>query len=235
MARLARLALAGLPHHIIQRGHRQQPVVLDDEDRLLFLQILRESSVEHQVNIHAYALLDDHVHLLATPQAASGLSAMMQAFGRRYVAAFNRRHGQHGTLWEGRFRATVIEPERYLLACMSYIELHPVRHGVVTQPEHFAWSSNAHHYGLRTDPLVSDHKLFWALGNTPFDREARYRVLLAQGLSSLQINDITYATQKGWALGSSTFVMTLAQQTDRRVAAKPRGRPRKHFDVSLIK
>jgi putative transposase len=233
MARLARLALAGLPHHVIQRGHHQQPIVLDDDDRRLFLQILRDASVAHQVSIHAYALLDDHVHLLATPQVASGLSALMQAVGRRYVAAFNRRHGRRGTLWEGRFRATVIEPERYLLPCMSYIELHPVRHGEVAQPEFFAWSSSAHHYGLRADPLVSDHKLFWALGNTPFDREARYRALLAQGLSSLQVKDITHATQKGWALGSPGFVASLAQQTERRVSAKPRGRPRKN-DVSLI-
>lgn len=235
MARLARLALAGLPHHIIQRGHHQQPIVLDDEDRRLFLQILRECAVAHQVSIHAYALLNDHVHLLATPQAAQGLSAMMQALGRRYVAAFNRRHGRRGTLWEGRFRATVIEPERFLLPCMSYIELHPVRHGEVAQPELFAWSSNAHHYGLRSDPLVSDHQLFWALGNTPFDREARYRALLAQGLSSLQVKDITQATQKGWALGSPAFAAALAEQTDRRVTARPRGRPRKHFDVSPIK
>lgn len=234
MARLARLALAGLPHHVIQRGHHQQPIVLDDEDRRLFLQVLRESSAAHQVSIHAYALLDDHVHLLATPQADSGLSAMMQAVGRRYVAAFNRRHARRGTLWEGRFRATVLEPERYLLPCMSYIELHPVRHGQVVQPELFPWSSSAHHHGLRTDPLVSDHKLFWALGNTPFDREARYRALLAQGLSSLQVKDITHATQKGWALGSPGFVAGLAQQTDRRLSAKLRGRPRKS-DMSPIK
>lgn len=234
MARLARLALAGLPHHIIQRGHHQQPIVLDDEDRGLFLKILRESSIAHQVSIHAYALLDDHIHLLATPRAASGLSAMMQAVGRRYVAAFNRRHGRRGTLWEGRFRATVVEPERYLLPCMSYIELHAVRHGAVTEPEQFAWSSNAHHYGLRTDPLVSDHKLFWALGNTPFDREARYRAVLAQGLSSLRVKDITHATQKGWVLGSPAFVASLTEQTDRRLSARSGGRPRKHNDVSPI-
>lgn len=236
MARLARLAVAGLPHHIIQRGHHEQLIVLDDEDRKLFLQILRESSAATGVSIHAYALLDDHVHLLATPREAQGLSSMMQALGRRYVAAFNRRHCRRGTLWEGRFRATVIEPERYLLPCMSYIELHPVRHGNVAQPEQFAWSSSAHHYGLRTDPLVSDHKLFWALGNTPFDREARYRAVLAQGLSSLQVKDITHAAQKGWALGSAAFLAGLADQTDRRVVAKPRGRPRKpRNDMSPIK
>jgi putative transposase len=236
MARLPRLAVAGLPHHVIQRGHHQQPIVLDDEDRRLFLQTLRESSLAAGVSIHAYVLLDDHVHLLATPREASGLGIMMQALGRRYVAAFNRRHGRRGTLWEGRFRATVIEPERFLLPCMSYIELHPVRHGAVAQPEQYPWSSSAHHYGLRADPMVSDHKLFWALGNTPFDREARYRAVLAQGLSSLQVKDITHATQKGWALGSATFLAGLAAQTPRRVAAKARGRPRRaSLDVSPIK
>lgn len=227
MARLARLALPGLPHHVIQRGHHLQAIVLDDQDRRSFLEMLREASVAHGVAIHAYALLDDHVHLLATPREAAGLSAMMQAVGRRYVAAFNRRHNRRGTLWEGRFRATVLEPGRYLLPCMSYIELHPVRHGVVAEPGQFAWSSHAHHCGVRNDPLVSDHSQFWALGNTPFDREARYRAILEQGLSSLQVRDITEATRKGWALGSPAFIAGLAQQVERRLAPRPRGRPKK--------
>lgn len=232
MARLARLALPGLPHHIIQRGHHLQAIVVDDEDRRSFLELLRETSVAHGVAIHAYALLDDHVHLLATPREATGLSAMMQAFGRRYVTAFNKRHGRRGTLWEGRFRATVFEPERYLLPCMSFVELHPVRHGVVSEPQLYPWSSHAHHCGLRTDPLVSDHPQFWGLGNTPFDREARYRALLEQGLSSLQIKTITEATRKGWALGSAAFIAALAPQIERRLSPRPRGRPKKALKAS---
>ena len=227
MARLARLAIAGLPHHVIQRGAHLQTIVKDDEDRRQFLDVLRQAAQAHGVAIHAYVLLDDHLHLLATPKEASALSAMMQALGRQYVAAFNRRHGRRGTLWEGRFRATVIEPQRYLLACMTYIEQHPVRLGLVTEPTDYVWSSHAHHRGLRNDPVVSDHSLFWALGNTPFDREARYCALLEQGLSSLQLGAITEATRKGWALGSEGFLSSLAEDSPRRLSPRPRGRPRK--------
>ncbi|QPF72541.1 transposase [Roseateles sp. DAIF2] len=226
MARLARLALAGLPHHLIQRGLNRQPIVLDDTDRERLLAELRESAALHKVAIHAYVLMDNHLHLLATPETAEGLSRMMQSLGRRYVAAFNKRHGRSGTLWDGRFRAAPLEAQAWLLACMSYIELNPQRAGQwLAAPEDYRWCSAAHHLGLRRDPLVYDHALFWALGNTPFEREAAWRARLEQGVGPDERLRLHEAAQKGWPLGSAGFLQDLAQDTDRPLQPRKRGRP----------
>lgn len=171
MARLPRLSIAGLAHHVIQRGHNRQPIFLDDEDRLAYLAALRESAALHRVAVHAYVLMNDHLHLLVTPPTAEALSKMLQAIGRRYVAAFNRRHGRIGTLWDGRFRATVIENGPHLLTCMRYIEQNPQRLIPPTPAGDYAWSSAMHHLGRRRDTLVSTHLCHWQLGNTPFERE----------------------------------------------------------------
>lgn len=231
MARLARLAVPGWPHHLVQRAHAGQVIVRDDEDRARLLVILREVARESGVAIHAYALFDDHLHLLATPREAQALSRMMQALGRRYVAVFNRRHQRSGGLWAARFRATVLEPARYLLPCMSFVELHPVRAGLVGSPGDYRWSSCAHHLGRRVDPLVADHALFWALGNTPFEREAAYRRLLEDGLGEELLRALTEATHKSWALGSQAFLAELDKLAGRRLAPLPRGRPRRRAAV----
>jgi putative transposase len=227
MARLPRLVLPGQPHHIIQRGNNRQAIVVDDKDRQHFLAMLRECALTHQVAIHAYVLMDNHVHLLATPQQVEGLSRMMQSLGRRYVGWFNHRHGRSGTLWEGRFRAAVIEGERHLLACARYIELNPLRAGMLMDAASFAWSSCAHHLGRRRDPLVTEHPMYWALGNTPFEREAAYRELLEQGLSDEEVEALTASALKGWPLGSAGFLQGLATQVDRPMRPRSRGRPRK--------
>ena len=227
MARLPRLVLPGQPHHLIQRGNNRQPIVLDDEDRRQFLVFLREAAATHRVALHAYVLMDNHLHLLATPTETQGLSRMMQSLGRRYVGWFNQRHGRSGTLWEGRFRAAPIEGERHLLACMRYIELNPLRAGLGGEPGGFAWSSGPHHLGQRRDPLVTEHPLFWALGNTPFEREATYRELQAQGVAEDEAKALTEAALKGWPLGSTGFLQALAEGSARPVAPRKRGRPRK--------
>lgn len=227
MARLPRLAVAGQAHLLIQRGNNGQPLVADDEDRRLCLQLLREAAQAHAVAIHAYVLLDNELQLLATPQASDGLSRMMQALGRRYVGAFNRRHGRSGTLWEGRFRAAVIESERYFIACMRFIESQPVRAGLVPHAADWAWSSAAHHLGRRHDPLVADHPLFWALGNTPFDREMAYGRWLEHGTSAAEADVLLRSASKGWALGSEAFLARLAELTPRPLQPRRRGRPRK--------
>ncbi len=152
MARLPRLSIPGYPHHVIQRGNNRQAIFLNDADRERMLDLLLEHSVKNQVAIHAYVLMDNHFHLLATPETAEGLPAMMQAVGRSYVRYFNDRAGRTGTLWEGRYRSTLIETERYLLACMAYIDLNPVRAGMVHAPLDFAWSSHAHYVGQRHGP-----------------------------------------------------------------------------------
>ena len=230
MARLARIAVAGQVHQLIQRGNNGQAVFLDRGDREAFLRLLREAAAANQVAIHAYALTDTEVSLLATPREVSGLSRMMQSLGRRYGARFNRRHGRSGTLWDGRFRATVIEAERLLQACICFVELAPLRAGLVGAAQDHPWSSARHHLGLASDPLVTDHPLYWAIGNTPFEREAAHRQLLERALTAEKTIEIADATAKGWALGSEGFKATVEERTGRRVRPGRRGRPRKGSD-----
>jgi putative transposase len=227
MARLVRIVAAGLPHHVVQRGHDGQPIVRDDEDRRVFLALLAEAAAAHQVDLHAWVLLDDHVHLVATPRAAASLSRMMQAFGRRYVAAFNRRHHRSGTLWSGRFRCALLQPERWVVDAMRYVEQHPVRTGVVDDRSAFRWSSLAHHLGTAADPMVSDSPAFWALGNTPFEREAAYRRLVDTALAPSVVAEITAATRRGIPLASADFVRSLDIASDAMLVRRPRGRPRR--------
>ena len=227
MARLPRLQAAGWPHLLVQRVHDGQLLARDDQDRQALLDCLRKAARTHQVAIHAYTLAADHLHLLATPATDDGLSLLMQALGRRYVAGYNRRHERHGGLWAGRFRATVIDPQQHLLDCMLLIESHAARHGALNRIDDDPWSSVRHHLGLRTDPLISDHKLFWALGNTPFEREAAWRARLQDGLSQHALQSIAAAMHKGWALMSAALGERLQASIGRRLVQRPRGRPRK--------
>lgn len=225
MPRLPRLILPGHAHHIIQRGNNRQAIVHDDADRRIFLSLLREVARQHRVAIHAYVLMDNHIHLLATPEAEEGVSRMMQALGRRYVLSFNQRHQRTGTLWEGRFRAALVSGERYFLACLRYIELNPVRAGLVADPAEFAWSSARHHLGGVPDPLIVEHPLYWAFGNTPFERESAYRELVAQGISDEERQSITQTTLRGWPLAEAEGLKGLEANLNRFVTPRRRGRP----------
>lgn len=225
MARLARLCIPGWPHLVSQRGHDRRKVFVDDADRMLYRELLQEEAARLSVRIHAYALLDDEVRLLATPSSADGLSKLIQAIGRRYVIRFNRRHGRSGGLWEGRFRATVVEPEQHLLSCMLFVEANEA--GTELGP-HNNWSSAPHHLGAKVDPLVAEPVQYWALGNTPFDREAAYRNLYQQALTEAQLADMVKSLQAGWPLGSDEFKQSLSATTSRRLAPMARGRPRKN-------
>ena len=225
MARLPRLSIPGYPHHVIQRGNNRQTIFHTDADRQRMLDLLLEQSKKSKVAIHAYVLMDNHFHLLATPETEVGLPAMMQAVGRSYVRYFNDRVGRTGTLWEGRYRSTLIETERYLLACMAYIDLNPVRAGMVHAPLEHRWSSHAHYVGQSTDKLVTTHSLVWALGNTPFAREAAYREWVKTGVGASEQKALTDATLKGWALGDDDFLTALQRQTPRRLQRGSAGRP----------
>jgi putative transposase len=225
MARLPRLTRADYPHHIIQRGNNRQAIFVDRQDFETMLGLLAESAQKFSVAIHAYVLMDNHFHLLATPATAEALPLMMQAVGRSYVRYFNQRHGRSGTLWEGRYRSTLIEAERYLLACMVYIDLNPVRAGMVALPAAWPWSSHAHYLGQRIDKLVTPHALYWALGNTPFAREAAYAALVQAGIGSSEQAALTDAALTGWALGDADFVAELQKKSPRRVAKGRPGRP----------
>ncbi len=231
MARLPRLVVPNQPHHIIQRGNDQNTIFRDADDYIAFLRWLREAAKQFNVAIHAYALMPTHLHLLVSPSDSAGLGRMMQWVGRHYVPYFNEKYKRAGTLWQGRYKAVVIDFERYFLLCSRYIELNPVRVGLASAPEDYPWSSFAHHAGIKPDPVITDHPIFWALGNTPFDREASYKALVEQGVSEREVEMLTQATLKGWPLGSENFKALLAKQVGRRVHPAKRGRPRKSQEV----
>ena len=216
MARLARFVVAGLPHLVLHEGHNGQVLYRDDVDRDRFRAILDEAARTHRIALHAYGLADSRVALLVTPQTADGFSRGMQMISGRYAASFNRRHERSGALWNGRFRATVIEPEGYLLAAMRYVE---TLDG--------AASSLARHAAGQADPLVDDHPIYWSLGNTPFEREAAYRSLLDDAQEARKLLDLDAAVRKGWAAGTESFIKQLAEATPRRAMALKPGRPRR--------
>ncbi|MBV7453250.1 transposase [Acidovorax sp. sif1233] len=228
MARLPRLTLPGHLHHVIQRGNNRQSIFIDHEDFESMLLLLADNAQKYGVAVHAYVLMDNHFHLLATPTTVDGLPQMMQAVGRCYVQYFNRRHARTGTLWEGRYRSTVLQPERYLLPCMVYLDLNPVRTGQVVQACDYVWSSHAHWLGLRHDRLLTPHALYWALGNTPFAREAAYAALVQAGIGSQEQAALTSSVLSGWALGDPGFVQELQKHTPRRVTRGQAGRPALH-------
>jgi len=227
MARLPRLTAPGLPHHLIQRGNNRQAIFADEVDCVRYRGDLAELAAVHGLAIHAYVLMPNHVHLLATPAGQDTLARFMQALGRRYVRWFNARHRRTGTLWEGRYRSTVVETDRYLLACMRYIELNPLRAGLVDDPAAYRWSSHRHQLGLTVDPLITEHAVYWALGNTPFERQLAYRRLFEQGPQDEEIEAIRKATQRGWALGEGGFIEEIAAKAGRRATPVRPGRPRK--------
>jgi putative transposase len=229
MARLPRLVVPDQPHHVIQRGLDHRQIFQDAADHEFFLKWLREAAKMFKVAIHAYVLMPDHVHLLVSPADETGLARMMQWIGRQYVPYFNRKYNREGTLWKGRYRATVIDPESYFMTCCRYIELNPVRCEMVAEPADHQWSSYLHHIGAKQDPVVTDHAKYWALGNTPFDREAAYKELSERPLKADEVEQIRRATEKGWALGSDEFKETLAKKTARRLSPAKKGRPVKQI------
>ena len=230
MARLPRLTVAHYAHHVIQRGNNRQAIFHDQRDYERMLETLTEYAEKFEVAVHGYVLMPNHFHLLATPATADGLPLMMQAVGRSYVRWFNQRHARTGTLWEGRYRSTLVETERYLLACMVYIDLNPERANLAPSPAEWPWSSCASHLGLRADRLVTPHALQWALGNTPFAREAAYRELLQTGIDHRQRDALTEATLRGWAFGGPEFVASLQSHTARRAIKASAGRPRRNLE-----
>ena len=225
MARLPRLTVPGYPHHVMQRGNNRQDIFLSVADYQYLLGLIGENAQKFDVDIHSYVLMTNHFHLLATPQTAVGLPQMMQAVGRSYVRYFNDMYERSGTLWEGRYRSTLIQTDRYLLACMAYIDLNPVRAGLVSDVRDYPWSSHAFYVGMRNDKLITPHSLFWELANTPFSREAAYFELVRAGVSSQQQETLTHSVLHGWALGEPEFIEDLQKRTRRRVSKSKAGRP----------
>jgi len=225
MARLPRLIVPGQPHHVIQTGNNNQPIFRETEDYQAFLGWLRTAAKNYKVAVHAYVLMPDHLHLLVTPADADGLGQMMQWIGRYYVPYFNQKYGRSGTLWNGRYKTSLIDAEQYFMSCSRYIEFNPVRNGMVARAEDYPWSSYPHHAGLRSDGLIVDHPKFWELGNTPFQREAAYIALAEPALSEDEISLISKALLKGWPLGTEQFKTALQHKVKRQVLPAKRGRP----------
>ncbi len=232
MARLARVSVPGYPYHVIQRGNNRQCIFNSDAEREFMRDLLAENAARFDVAIHAYVLMDNHFHLLLTPNSADGLPRMMQAVGRTYVRHFNDKHQRSGTLWEGRYKSALVQTERYLMACMVYFDLNPVRAGMVSRPQDFVWSSHAHYAGMRNDKLVTPHALVWELGNTPFARESRYRDLVHRGVTDEQRVALGQAVTNGWVVGDSRFVAQLQGQTVRRLSRAHPGRPPKPVSLN---
>lgn len=226
MARRPRLVIAGYPHHLIIRGNNRQDIFLDEGDRRRFRALLGEVMADAAVAIHGYVLMTNHVHLVVTPEDSAALSGAMQRLGRRYVRYFNDRHLRSGTLWEGRFRAALVQSDRYLLACLRYVESNPVRARMVGKPADYSWSSHRHHVGLVVDELVTSHPLYWGLGNTPFDREQAWLAFFDEGVGQAELNRFQ-AMAMGRPAADRDFLATLGQQTGRELLARPVGRPRK--------
>lgn len=227
MARLPRLGLAAWPHLVVQRVHEGQALVRDDVDRQALLTAIREAARLHGVVVHAYSLCVSHFTLLVTPGTEDAVSLFMQAIGRRYVAGYNARHARLGGLWASRYRSTVLDPARFLLDAMVFVETEGLRSGQVLRVEEDAWSSARHHLGLCTDALIGDHALFWALGNTPFERDLAWRRRLEEGISTRLCEDMQQAVHKGWALMAPETAQSLEVSAGRRLTPRPRGRPRK--------
>jgi putative transposase len=225
MARQPRLILPNQPHLILQRGNDNQPIFRDDEDHERFHGWLQECARLYRVAVHAWLLMPSQVILLATPSDDTGLALMMQKAGRHYVPWFNKKYGRSGTLFEGRFRTSLVDTAHYLLACSRYLELAPVQAGLAADPIDYRWSSYAHHAGARPDPLVTEHMLYWGLGNTPFQREAAYTELVQQGYGSDEGTLIGTALAKGWPVGSHAFKAELEKKTKRQILPAKRGRP----------
>ena len=221
MARLPRLDLPGIPQHIVQRGNNRLPCFLDDEDRARYRQLLREALHATGCRLHAYVLMDNHVHLLATPPELGALGRMMQKLGRHYVGLFNARHGRTGTLWEGRYKACLVDGADYLLRCVRYIDLNPVRARMTDDPTAFVWSSCPGLCGLRDDPLLAPHPVQRALGADG------YRALLAEALSEDELATLRLYLQQQRAYGRDAFREIVEAKTQRFAGVRPAHRPAK--------
>lgn len=225
MARLARLVMPGQVHLLVQRSRDGSAVFGDDVDRRSCLDALAQALRETGVGLHGFGLLAAEVRLLVTPPGADALAALVQAVGRRFVRAYNLRHARAGTPWEGRFRSTVVESPACVIDALRYVE--GLEDGAAAAAASGAWSSQAHHLGQRRAAVIAEHAAYWALGNTPFEREAAYRAIVEAPLAAAVRERIRDAAIKGWVLGSASFAAEVGEATGRRATPLSRGRPRK--------
>ncbi len=235
MARLPRYVIPGQPQHIIQRGNNRQAIFAAAADYRFFRDILIDAAGKHALQVHAYVWMTNHIHLLATPAHEDSMAKVFQSVGHRYAQYFNHAHQRSGTLWEGRYRATVVDTEQYLLTVMRYIELNPVRAGMVAHPRDYPWSSYGYNalgeQGRDTDWLTP-HAEYTRLGGDAADRQDAYRQFFRAAVSRDDLRSIRECTHKGWALGDERFRGRIEQVGGRRAASKGLGRP-KQVEASI--
>jgi len=226
MARLPRYTITNQTQHIIQQGRDEQQIFFQEQDYQYFHDCLEAAAYNYDLRIHAYVLMPDHVHVLATPGASDSVSRTVQSVGRNYVQYYNECYNGSGTLWEGRYRATVLDEKEFLLTCSRYIELNPVRAGLVKHPRDYRWSSYAHNAMSLKDEMLSAHREYKKLGSDNKQRAAAYRALFKKKLSAETIALITESTIKGWALGNAKFAHRIEKLSGRRATQLPKGRPK---------
>lgn len=228
MVRLPRFVIPGQPQHVIQRGNNRQAIFRAEADYHFYLEKLSDAARKHQCDIHAYVLMTNHVHLLVTPHVENGISKMMQMLGRYYVQYFNHRYKRTGTLWEGRYKATLIDSEPYLLTCMRYIEMNPVRADkMADHPAEYPWSSYSFNALGKEDPLLTPHLEYKRLGKTEKGRQSAYRQLFRSKIPERTLEAIREATNKAWVLGRDRFKANIAKKTGRPVQSSGHGGDRK--------
>lgn len=227
MPRRPRTHLDNVPLHIVQRGHNRDACFFGDDDYHAYRHWLGEALRETGCRLHAWVLMTNHVHLLLTPTHAEAVPKLLISLGRRYVQHVNRTYDRTGTLWDSRYKSSLIDAETYLLACMRYIELNPVRAGMVSDPAHYRWSSYRQNGLGQSDPLLSPHPVYEALAIDAEERRSAYRALFRAQLDDAAIADIRLALNQSQPLGGSRFHEQIARTTGEGRRAKPRGRPRK--------
>ena len=227
MARLPRLYFPGCVQHVIQRGNNREACFYDEADYKVYLSFLNDAAKKYQVAIHAFVLMTNHVHLLATPSDEQGISRLMQALGRRYVQYFNFTYGRTGTLWEGRYKSTLVDSDSYLLTVYRYLELNPVRAGMVAHASEYPWSSYQANGLGKPIQLLTPHALYLQLGKTEEECQVAYRSLFRGRLPDRQLSEIREATNKGWVLGDDRFKAQIQIKTGRRAVPLGRGGDRK--------
>jgi putative transposase len=221
------LSIIGVPQHVIQRGNNRQETFFAEADYRQYLAYLGEAARKHECSVHAYVLMTNHVHLLLTPNRPDAISHTMQDVGRRYVQFVNFTYRRSGTLWEGRFKASLVDTQQYFLACCRYIELNPARAGIASAPEDYPWSSYRYYAFGRGDELLSPHAEYWALGTTDTERRSAYRALFSTGVDETRLREIREMVNRGWPLGSERFKDEIEATPERAARPPQRGRPRK--------
>jgi len=221
---------------VIIRGNNREPIFITDDDYAFYLDKLKQACDKHSCDLHAYVLMTNRVHLLITPHTEESLGKVMQMVGRYYVQYFNYNYQRTGTLWEGRYKATLIDSEHYLMTCYRYIELNPVRaKDMATHPADYSWSSYRCNAMGENNKMITPHEEYLALGKSAEQRQQAYRSLFDEQLNQTTIDEIRQATNKAWILGSSHFKDEIAKQLNRRVSPAAKGGGRKSEKYQQIK